>query len=791
MLEPGRLALLPLLETTLEPPTVEPAGAVGMIAQSTDLLWRTTRPPATRLRVQARAWLEVRHGATADPIALRDMVDLPPGRNPRTLAWAAALRRDPRFAEADARTLSAEVLDHLRRGGFGYTLAPGPYGLDAVDEFWLDRRLGFCEHFAAAFVVVMRALDVPARIVTGYQGADPTPVDGWWVVRQSHAHAWAEIWQDGLGWLRVDQTAAVAPERVARSLALRPPPGVLGQVLGGVDADLRRQLRRVWERMEQHWGRWVLGWSGTQQMGLLRSLGIPTPDMATLARVLVGLLATLAAGVAAWAWWDRGRRDPWAALLAWERERLRRLGVTVADHDPPRRRALAVRAQLGPDGEGLATLLLDLERWRYGGREQAPEGLPPGWRQAFAGECRRLARTGAGARRPPPAEPVPPRGLGGTLALALAACLASLAATPASQVHAQGTVGATADAPSTARPLPSKQPAGARGTSPRPPDAATGALADRAEVRRFAEKVAARRGWDPAWVLAQLASARLSPRVRELIMPPPPGRLRDWAAYRARFVEPGRIEAGAAFWQAHRTRLERAQARWGVPAWLVVGIIGVETHYGRFTGGFRALDALATFAFDFPPGRSDRSDFFRSELVELLALTRHEGIDAASWRGSFAGALGLPQFMPGSVNRWAVDFDDDGRIDLRDSAADAIGSVAHYLAGHGWQVGLATHHGVQPPPEGPDREALLAPDIVPSFTAAQLRAHGARLDAAAQAHDADRDGLLALVQLDNGARAPSFVAGTRNFFVVTRYNRSSYYALAVIELGQAVREAMR
>jgi membrane-bound lytic murein transglycosylase B len=228
-----------------------------------------------------------------------------------------------------------------------------------------------------------------------------------------------------------------------------------------------------------------------------------------------------------------------------------------------------------------------------------------------------------------------------------------------------------------------------------------------------------------------------------------------------------------------------------VPAWLVVGIIGVETHYGQFMGGFRLLDALATLAFDFPPGRSDRSDYFCSELEELLALARHEGVDATSWRGSYAGALGLPQFMPGSVNRWAVDFDEDGRVDLRSSTADAIGSVAHYLAAHGWQADLPTHHGVQPPPAGPDRDALLAPDIVPSFTAAQMRERGAVLDAAGQAHDATRDGLLALVRLDNGADAPSFVAGTRNFWVVTRYNRSSYYALAVIELGQAVQEALR
>jgi membrane-bound lytic murein transglycosylase B len=219
-----------------------------------------------------------------------------------------------------------------------------------------------------------------------------------------------------------------------------------------------------------------------------------------------------------------------------------------------------------------------------------------------------------------------------------------------------------------------------------------------------------------------------------------------------------------------------------VPAAVVVGIIGVETFYGRMTGGFRVLDALATLSLDFPKGRKDRSGFFRDELGQFLALAQREGLAPATVKGSFAGAIGLGQFMPGSINRFAVDFDGDGHIDMAANAADVIGSVAHYLAEHGWQRGMATHFAVKPPVDTSDRAVLLAPDILPSFSAAQFAERGAVLDTAGAAHP----GPLALVELQNGDAAPSHVAGTQNFYAVTRYNWSSYYALAVIELGEAV-----
>jgi membrane-bound lytic murein transglycosylase B len=400
------------------------------------------------------------------------------------------------------------------------------------------------------------------------------------------------------------------------------------------------------------------------------------------------------------------------------------------------------------------------------------------------------------------------------LSLTLPACLvvgmsvATLAPAPAlAQVVTQGPT--AAKSPGTARfkaQAASPQKAGSKSASAKTSarkkavkaTAATAAAATTAasagtaygrrdDVLRFAAEVAARHGLEPATLERQLGEARRLPSVQRLIMPPPAGTAKNWAAYRDRFVEPQRIQAGLAFWRAHERWLEAAEARWGVPASLIVGIIGVETFYGRHMGSFRALDALATLAFDFPPGRRDRSEFFRSELEQLLLLAHREKVEPASYTGSYAGALGLPQFMPGSLNRWAVDFDEDGHIDLHRNPADAIGSVAHYLAAFGWVRDMPTHYPVAAPVDVSDRAHLLGPDILPSFTPAQFAQRGAELPEPARTHE----GLLALVELQNGDAAPSFVAGTSNFYAVTRYNWSSYYAMAVIELGQAVRRVYR
>lgn len=307
----------------------------------------------------------------------------------------------------------------------------------------------------------------------------------------------------------------------------------------------------------------------------------------------------------------------------------------------------------------------------------------------------------------------------------------------------------------------------------------------RPDVQAHADELAANQGLDAGWVRGQLAQARYIPSVARFIMPPPAGTSKNWGAYRARFVEPIRIRAGKAFWQANDAWLQQAEQRYGVPAEIIVGIIGVETIYGQQMGNFRVIDALATLSFDFPVGRRDRSAFFRDELAQYLRLCQDQGRDPQSLRGSFAGAMGMPQFMPSSLRKYAVDFDGDGRIDLHRDSADVIGSVAHYLAEFGWQRGLPTHYTVAAPVDVSDRAVLLAPDILPSFLPVDFTARGAKLPT--EAHD--HGGKLALIELQNGEAAPTYVAGTGNFYAITRYNWSSYYAMAVIALGEAVKAA--
>ncbi|WP_299514353.1 lytic murein transglycosylase B, partial [uncultured Limnohabitans sp.] len=301
----------------------------------------------------------------------------------------------------------------------------------------------------------------------------------------------------------------------------------------------------------------------------------------------------------------------------------------------------------------------------------------------------------------------------------------------------------------------------------------------------WADQAAQRLQIDRVWLQTQLGQARRLPLVEKLVLPPSTPSAKNWTAYRARFVEPTRIQAGIRFWQNHRNALDMAEREYGVPSALIVAIIGVETLYGQNTGNFRILDALATLAFHFPsahPRAAARQAFFQSELEQFLLLTSRSRADPLAIRGSYAGAIGLPQFMPSSWAKFAVDFDGDGRIDLFGSPQDAIGSVANYFKAFGWQSGMPTHYPVSLTPGQTNMDSLLAPDILPTFSVASFVGQGAALSSAALQHQ----GPLALIELLNGPDAPSYVAGTENFYAITRYNWSSYYAMAVIDLGQAV-----
>jgi transglutaminase-like putative cysteine protease len=396
--EPLRLPVLPLLEATSVAPRLEGY----RVRQQADLQWRTERPVVERLRFTATAQLSFAYGPLEPEKSLEEDLELPPGANPRTLAWAAALRQGPRYASAPPQVLAAALMQRIRTGGYMYTLTPGSYaedgGLDAVDEFWLDRRQGFCEHFAAAFVVAMRAMGVPARVVTGYQGADAATVDGYAIVRQSNAHAWAEYWQPGRGWVRADPTAAVAPERIVRSRRLQPAPGLVAGVLGEMSPALLERLRDGWEAVNNRWNQWVLNYSRGQQFDLLKDIGFESPSWEDLALLLIVALTTLSALGAGWAWWERQRQDPWVRQFTEVRWALQSIGVAAQPHEPPRALAERTRSHFGTQGDALAALLAQLEQQRYG--RQALERPQAALTRALRREAQQLARQ---ARRQSPA----------------------------------------------------------------------------------------------------------------------------------------------------------------------------------------------------------------------------------------------------------------------------------------------------------------------------------------------------------------------------------------------------
>jgi membrane-bound lytic murein transglycosylase B len=338
----------------------------------------------------------------------------------------------------------------------------------------------------------------------------------------------------------------------------------------------------------------------------------------------------------------------------------------------------------------------------------------------------------------------------------------------------------TTAAPAAGAEAPAKKRASAQRGTP---------YAEREDVMRFADELAQRRNLDADWLRRAIAQAQQLSVVQRLMQPPPAGTAKNWRVYRSRFIDTIRINAGVKFWQANRDTLERAEKEYGVPAEIIVGIIGVETIYGQQMGDFRVIDALATLAFDFPashPRAAERQAYFRGELEQFLLLHSQAGTNPLRPRGSYAGAMGMPQFMPSSVARWAVDYDGDKRIDLAGSTDDVIGSVANYFKSYGWQPGMPTHYPVAFDREKLDMEGLMAPDILPTFTVPSFQAKGAVLEGPALEHK----GPLALVELQNGAEPPQYVAGTENFYVITRYNWSSYYAMAVIELGNEVKQAL-
>jgi len=300
----------------------------------------------------------------------------------------------------------------------------------------------------------------------------------------------------------------------------------------------------------------------------------------------------------------------------------------------------------------------------------------------------------------------------------------------------------------------------------------------REDVSAFVEEIAARNGLDTAPIYVALSRADHIPRVIELIKPPAKRGVRSWHRYRSQFLGRTHIEGGLEAWGRYEKELRQAEKQYGVPQEIILGILGVETIFGRNTGKFETLSALATLAFDYPP----RAELFRGELESLFLLAREQKRDPSSYVGSYAGAIGWPQFLPSSIRRFAVDFDGDGKIDFDSNGVDAIGSIANYLHKHGWVAGAPVAVRVRLAP-GTNPAPLIEAGIEPSLSEARLLEAGIRpltgsLPAAGEA---------TLVDLETPGVDTEYWLGYRNFYAITRYNRSNFYAMAVFQLADTLR----
>ncbi len=303
------------------------------------------------------------------------------------------------------------------------------------------------------------------------------------------------------------------------------------------------------------------------------------------------------------------------------------------------------------------------------------------------------------------------------------------------------------------------------------------------QLQTFAEEMAMRHNFDRQNLVCLFNRIRHNSRVIDLVKPPAFGTRKNWQAYRAKFMTSPKITAGIQFLRKHRAALEKAEKTYGIPPEIIVGIIGIETNYGRHKGHFRTLDALATLAFDYPehPKREMRLALFKKELEEVLLLCAKEHIDPFSLKGSYAGAIGWPQFLPSSIRKYAVDFDGDGSIDLGNSPTDAIGSIASFLSQHGWKKGEPLIFPIEVSLDCPTPpEVLLNRKLAAELTAKDLKK--ICISSGIPSHFP-----LGLIDLPNGTNPTEYWLGTDNFFVITQYNRSFFYAMSVIELGYAVK----
>lgn len=341
----------------LEMPWKLPPDAI--LARDYQLLSKT--PVRSRIRYEAQSHLEFVPGADESEVSLRRHLALP-ANNPRTRALAEKWRQELATDEGIVR----RMLDHFRQEKFFYTLTPPLLGENSIDQFLFETRRGFCEHYASAFVFAMRAAGVPARVVTGYQGGEENPVDGYMIVRQSDAHAWAEVWLKDKGWVRVDPTAAIAPNRIEAGLASAVPAGEPLPFLVRTDLSWLRAIRFRWEALSNSWNQWVLGYNPQRQREVLSRLGMREPDWKTMTAAMAVLCGLLLLGLVFWTLHKRIRIDP--TVRAWNllSRKLAHLGLARRDWEGPMdffNRVALSRPELAHPMQAIVALYIDL---RYG-----------------------------------------------------------------------------------------------------------------------------------------------------------------------------------------------------------------------------------------------------------------------------------------------------------------------------------------------------------------------------------------------------------------------------------------
>ena len=301
----------------------------------------------------------------------------------------------------------------------------------------------------------------------------------------------------------------------------------------------------------------------------------------------------------------------------------------------------------------------------------------------------------------------------------------------------------------------------------------TNGYLQRDDVQAFIDNMVSSHGFERSQLEKLFSAIEPKPGIIESISHP--AEAKPWYKYRPIFIQESRIKGGVAFWNKHSSILERAELQYGVPAEIIVAIIGVETRYGRYTGRHKVFESLVTLGFDYPK----RGKFFRSELSQFLILTREEGIDPLSLKGSYAGAMGIPQFISSSYRRYAIDFDGDGKRDLHNNISDVIGSVANYFHVHGWQAGDAI---IAPATVAPNaRIAVIPNSLKPSLTLEELKRLGV-----SSTHVVKGNPKASLISLEQ-ADAMEYWLGFKNFYVITRYNHSPLYAMAAYQLAELIR----